>query len=69
MCVSSVVCDTAVPWTVACLAPLSMEFSRQYIYIKTASTIRLGVSQGQMIYLYPRSRHSQGTNAVSLSRE
>ena len=30
VCVSSsVVSDSVIPWTVACLAPLSMEFSRQ----------------------------------------
>ena len=29
MCVCSVVSDSATPWTVACQAPLSMEFSRQ----------------------------------------
>ena len=32
VCVCSVVSDAATPWTVACLAPLSMEFSRKYIY-------------------------------------
>ena len=29
MCVFSVVSDSAIPWTIACQAPLSMEFSRQ----------------------------------------
>ena len=28
-CVCSVMSDSATPWTVACQAPLSMEFSRQ----------------------------------------
>ena len=28
-CVSSVASDSVTPWTVACQAPLSMEFSRQ----------------------------------------
>ena len=29
MCVFSVVSDSAIPWTIACQAPLSVEFSRQ----------------------------------------
>ena len=29
VCACSVVSDSAAPWTIACLAPLSMEFSRQ----------------------------------------
>ena len=29
VCVCSVMSDSAIPWTVACQAPLSIEFSRQ----------------------------------------